>query len=405
MADYQTNPLSVDLYSRIMANAFDEKSVIGVPTAFQCFFGRPETNSQTIYSPNANAVDIDIIRANERIAALVPRGTNGRFITAPQENTLSQRFTNINRVFPLVVEEGDIEASQLLNRLAGENPYERRARRERLRALALREHQEQVRRTVRLFEVLAAQSVLEGKMDAILGTADPDQQYDFLRNSAHFVTLITQWSNAAADALGDIDDCWDLIRENAHVSADMAVFGEGAFEAFLKNTDLIAKADNRRFELILVSQEMPVPSRYSRFIEAGMTARGRLLTPRGHEIWMFTYSDVYTNSAGTATKYMPNAKVLVCYSGARADRYFGPPELLPDIPARRTFYQQLFGFDVSMPNMPPNINGGGMTVEPGMFFFDAYAPESWQRVTARMQAAPIFATTQTDAFAVILNAV
>jgi len=405
MVAYNTTPLSVDLYGRVMASSFNEKDIVGVPTGFQVFFGQPEGNSQTIFSPDSNDVDIDIIRANERTAVLVPRSIRGRTLGDTQKDANNQRFTNINRVFPLSIEESDFAAGQLLNRQMGENPYATRTRRERLQALAVDAHREQVRREVRLFERLAALSILTGKMPAILGTSDSTLEYDFLRNSTHSVTLGTQWSNIAADALGDIDDSWDLIREDAHVSADMMLAGEGAFEAFLLNTAVLAKADNRRFEMVMVNQNMPVPEKFSRFIEAGMTARGRLRTPRGHEIWMFTYSDVYTASGGTATKYMDDDKVLICYSQARADRYFGPPELLPQVEQRTQLYQQLFGFDITTPNMPPNVKGGSRVIQPGMFYFDAYANAEWTNATTRCQTAPIFATTQTDAYVVIENAI
>jgi hypothetical protein len=168
--------------------------------------------------------------------------------------------------------------------------------------------------------------------------------------------------------------------------------------AFLAHADVVEKADNRRFELIMVNQEMPVPSKYQFLIDAGMTARGRLLTPKGHKYWMFTYEDTYDNAAGTAVDLMPSGYAFFGYSGARCDRYFGPGENLPMIPLRQQFYQQMFGFNMSAPPMPPNVKGAAHALNPGMFYCDAYASNDWKRVTMRTQSAPIFATTMTDAF-------
>ena len=150
-----TTPLAVDTFSRFMTDMFDDKEIISVSTGFQVFFGRPETGANTVFSPNANLVEIDIIRGNERLAALIPRGTISRSLGANQKNMNVEKFTTFSRKFPLSNEEGDLTADQILNRVAGENPYERRTRFDRLRMLGLKLHHENIRRHVRLFEVLA----------------------------------------------------------------------------------------------------------------------------------------------------------------------------------------------------------------------------------------------------------
>jgi hypothetical protein len=405
MVAYQTTPLSTDLYSRVMASSFDELDYVGAPVGFQAFFGRPETGAATVYSPDAGEVDIDIIRgAGERLAPLIPRGMLARPVGDLQKNLQTQKFTNFNRVYPLIEEESDLGAGQLINRTAGENPYSQTQRIDRLRRLALRQHKEQVRRTIRTFEYLASQSILTGKMDAILGTLDTSLQYNFRRTAAHSITLGVQWTSASAVIMSDLDDTWRIIRQNAYVNADGLVLGKDAMNAFINDSEVRALADNRRFELVYVSAENPVPSKFGWMVRAGFTPRGRVRTPEGHEFWMFTYDDIYTNSAGTTTEYMPAGKVLMFWSGARCDRFFGPPELLPMVPQRRQLYMELFGFSMDSPPMPPDLRGDSGVLNPGMFYFDAYAPETWKTVSLRMQAAPIFSTTQTDAFAVLENA-
>ncbi len=187
-----STPNPQDLFSRYMAMMFDERKIIGVPTAFQSFFGDVATGAETHYSPNANVVEIDIIRGNERTAALIPRGSVSRSLGTTQKNTRSEQFSSFARKYPLAEEEGDITADQLTNRLAGESSYGGVTKMERLRALGLNKHMESVRRHVRLFEVLSAQSILTGKQDAVTN-AGSDDQYDFRRNSAHTVTVGTSW--------------------------------------------------------------------------------------------------------------------------------------------------------------------------------------------------------------------
>jgi hypothetical protein len=48
--------------------------------------------------------------------------------------------------------------------------------------------------------------------------------------------------------------------------------------------------------------------------------------------------------------------------------------------------------------MPPLVKNAGATVLAPAFYFDAYRSEDKKRVSVRTQSAPIFATTQTDAF-------
>jgi hypothetical protein len=346
----------------------------------------------------------DIMRGNEKTAALIPRGMVSRPLGPTQKNTNIQKYTNFNRVYPLAEEEGDISADQLITRQAGENPYENRTQEQRIRILALEHHQEHVRRIVRLQERLAAESVLEGTMPAILDTTDTDLIYDFRRNAANIITVGTAWTGAA-DIMGDIDNGCSKVRQNGRVTPDMMILAGDALEAFLENSDIQTLADNRRFELIHINSEMGVPAKFAKFVENGFIPRGRLRTAAGYELWMFTYIDGYNNTAGTWVDYMPSGYVSICSSQARCDRYFGPPERLPNVPARDQLYQQLFGMNPAAPLMPPKVRGLGSTVLAGMFHFDAYYAPDWKTATVRTQAAPIFATTHTDAFATLKGTV
>ena len=394
-------PNTVDLFSRFMVEYFDEKEVIAVPTAFQAFFGKP--GSETIFSPDSNDVDIDIVRGNEKIAALIPRGSVSRSLGSLQKNQNVENYTSFSRKYPLAEEEGDITGSQLLNRVAGENPYERNTRQARMRRLGAKIHMESIRRLVRMFEVLSAQSVLTGIQDAIIGTSNTDLQYDFRRNANLTVTPANTWNSGSQDILGDIDGICDSIREYGKIQPNAMFLGGDAMDAFIKDTTVKDVADNRRFELIEVSSNFPVPPEYDRFVNSGWNARGRLRTPKGYVLWMFTNFDGYENSAGTFTKYMPEDEVLVTSTMARADRYFGPPETLPLIPQRIELYTEMFGINPMAPMMPPNIKNQGSIIDPGMFYCDAYVSNDWKKVSIRTQSAPIFATTQTDAFGLLQN--
>lgn len=398
-------PNAIDFYSRYMAELFDEKDVISVSTVWQSFFGRPaNSGSRTVYSPNSEVIDIDIMRANERTAALVHRGTDSRDLNT-MRNTVTQNYSSFSRVYPLAEELGDITASQINKAMAGEGRYDGRARAERTRMLAREHHMEHIRRYVRLFEVLAGFSLLGGQMPAILGTTNADLLYDFARNASHIITPAVPWDQAGADILGDIDAGCRLIRQNGKVKPNVIFFGQNVMPVVINDLTVQTIADNRRFELINVSTNNPVPASLMPLVDGGAVPRGLLRTPEGFELWMFTYLDVVNDQNGNPQHLMPLNSVFMAYYGARCDRYFGPPERLPLTSQDVAWYQEMFGMNIMSPMMPGNIKQAGGVVAPDMFYCDAYLAGDRKKVTIRTQSAPIFATTQTDAFVTFLSVV
>lgn len=393
-------PLAVDLYSRTMADMQDERKLISVSTVGQSFFGRPQNGgSNTIYSPDANSVEIDIIRGNERVAALINRGSESRNISL--KDTKTQKFTNSVRQFPLGEEIGNISSNQLINRMAGENPYAKMSRETRNRFLALEHHEEHVRRFARLFEVLSWQSLLTGKMDALLGTTNSDLQYDFRRNSSLTITPTVPWDNASADIFGDIDAGCDALREIGHVTPNFMFMGGDVAPVFFNDTTIQKFADLIGYAFIAVGPNNPVPANLQPLVDGGATARGMIFTPKGRQLWLFVYNDGYTDDDGDFNYYMPKDTVFLGYYGARADRYFGPSDTLPLTPSEQSWYMERFGFDMTMMPAMPNIKNQSAVITPAMFYFDAYQSSDRKKVSIRTQTAPIFATTQTDAYYVM----
>lgn len=393
-------PQTVDTFSRYMAGMFDDKKLITIAKGFQAFFGRPETGAETVFSPDANVVDIDIIRGNKKIAALIPRGSVSRSLGSTQESLQTEKYSTFSRKYPLSEETGDINANQIINRVAGENPYAKRDRLSRMRHFAAKIHMENIRRTGDMFEVLAAQSILEGKQDTIIGTTNTDLQYDFRRNTDHNTSVPIAWDNASAVIMENIDDECDKIKTNGRVKPDFIGIGGEAMAALINDDVIQAQADNRRYELVFVSTNNPVPSKYNRFVEAGWTPRGRLRTPKGYTLWMFTNQDYYENSSGTPVDFLPQDNAIIASTQARCDRYFGPPENLPMVPSRVALYQEYFGFGPGTGPMPMDTTNGGIII-PQMFYTDAVVSPDFKKITIRTQSAPIFATTHTDAFSTL----
>lgn len=396
-------PQNTDYYSRYMDELFDEREIIAVSTVWQQFFGKPAFGgSKTIYSPDSDVAEIDVVRGNERIAVLIHRETNSRFLNM-MRNTTTQNWSNFSRTYPLAEELGDITSTQILKRVAGENPYDRKSKTDRLRLLAREHHLEHIRRYVRLFEVLSGMSLLGGQMPAILGSANADNWYDFRRNASLIVTPAVPWNDPAADILGDIDDGCDALREHGHVRPNVMFLGGNLCKIFLSDTTIQAFADIKGYSFIFVGPANQPPSSLQALIDGGADAIGRLTTPKGRTLWIFAYDGIFTDDDGVSMNYMPLNTCFLAYYGARCDRYFGPAERLPVTPDDNMWYQYMFGMDMMAPVMPANIKNPSAIITPQMFYCDAYPAGDKKKVTIRTQSAPIFATTQTDAFYTLYN--
>ena len=141
-----------------------------------------------------------------------------------------------------------------------------------------------------------------------------------------------------------------------------------------------------------------LPSGFQALVDAGLDPIARITTPRGRTFYLFTYDGIVTDDDGVAQNLMPLNTFLFAYYGARCDRYFGPGEVLPVDSQTSAWYQEMFGMNMGMPMIPARIKNPAGIVTPQMFHCDAYKANDNKKVTIRTQAAPIFATTQTDAF-------
>jgi hypothetical protein len=396
-----STPSTVDNFTRFWQELFEDKSLITIAKAFQGFFGRVETGAKTVITDKM-VYDIDIQRGNKKIAALIPRGTVSRSIGSNQRNLNVDKFSTFSRKFPLAEEEGDINAEDLGFRRAGESPYETASRLTRLRSRGVDIVMENIRRIGDMFEVLAAQSVLTGKQDTIIGTTNPELQYDFRRDAALTVSIVNKWDGGSADPIGDLEALADKIKTKGRVMPDYVGMDGGSLAAFLKNTDVKEVADNRRYELIRIGKDHGVPSKLSFMVEAGWIAFGSVKVYKGYEFWIFTNQDYYEDNDGNVIDHVPSGTVLMGSSKARADRLFGPGETLPMIPMRQQLYSEMFGMSLDSPPVPAGTYENGI-IRPDFFMHDAYVSDDWKKVTMRTQAAPIFSTTHTDAFGTLTD--
>lgn len=405
-------PQTLDVLARYMVDAFDETLVLNQPLGFQRFFGRTETMSFTHFSPNANDLDIEITRADERHSALVPRGTLGTFLTVPQGQT--GQSTWFSRKYPLVVDVAGVTGDQINNRFVpGEGPYEGLNREIRLQRYLNRDIRIMIQRAERAFERLAMQSVTLGKQSvSVFGTPGAND-YDWRRNTGNTISLTHGWGNASGTPLTDMDTAATQVRTVGHMEPDMALFGATALLYFMQNAVIQGSsnapsggyASHIYWDFVQFNMNFQPDAKFQKFIDCGFRPVGKLRTPAGFVITIFTYPEWYNDpTTGTATKYLNDQYAVVCSSMARADRYFGPPEQLPLTTPDMQKLMERFGFNPMLPPIPRNRWGDDDVIAPQMFYLDGYENENRTVFTPRLQAAPVFPTTQTDAFVLLSNA-
>jgi len=388
-------------YTLTHRGLFDEhRALRAAPAGFQRFFNSPYNNSETEFNFGNEAFERDVIRASDEIAAMVPRGITGKIIEETEERI--GEFSSFSRTFPLARKIGNIYSNDLLKRVPGESPYKPLSKEDRMMILASRMHEDQIRKLVKLMEYLSAQMILTGKMPAILGTSDEELIYNFYRNTENSIAVNEYWNTEAGDPLADLDEACDAVEINGNTLAEMAIMGEDAMKAYLNNAKVQAWYDKLRMELGVIRKDMALPDRLKHFTgPGGFQFRGMVTTPKGRDLYLFTYLAHYEYPKGTILKYMPKDQVSVASPTAMCSRTFGPGEALPNNRVRQMWMEDTFGFsEVDMP-LPENVEMTDNVIMPEMFHFRAFPSEDETSVRIVTEIAPVFGTDQTDGFSTI----
>lgn len=392
-----------NLYTRFMTELFDENAKVKVPSAFLGgFFGKPETGAVTHFVTDASTIEIDQMRANgRRLAQLVNRDGTSKDISR-QETLTGDKFTNIVRQWPLIEIPASINANELLQRNPGETPFDSATQQSRLLGKAARLHKESVVRHMRTWEFLAREAILTGSHPMILATSNADMIYDFYRKATHTFAVGAKWDVVGTDIIGDFDTAISLIQQDSNNFGDYgALIGVAGMEGLRKNTQMKAEADIRRYEFVeLGERPITLPTKFNVYVENGFALAGKIRTYQNRTVYLFTYDLTFTDDftvpgTDTETKWMPTDKCLVFTPDARCDKLFGPPNRMPLTAQERAWFMDMFGFDMEAAPMPDNVINPS-TFDMRAFYFDADG--SREAVRLYTQSAPIFPTTETDAF-------
>lgn len=402
---YSDSPVAQDGFTRLMADSYFQRQKITRNLAFQSFFGVPETGAQSLFTADALAVDIEIMKDDSVIAALHTRGESFPLGTDVSQG---QKASYTSRVFPISKGVGKITSQDVSSRAFGEQSIgSGMSKYDRFRMIAAMTFTSKIQSQLWLFEQLAAESILYGKMK----TDENGGEFDFRRNPNNSVSAANPWTDEVnGTPFKDIDSLCVLVDENGDAQPDFVGMDSESFDALIKFPDAEKVADNRRYDIFWVgeSDKRKPDSKYARHIKGGWQPRAYLVTETGYGVWIFTYNGSYRKETSpgvkTKVKYLPKGTVFATSTDARFDRYFGPHDKMPEQLSTNSVLIESFGIS---PDVAGDIStlGSDSPVDPRQFHFFAYGNQDNSGVSLEVQTAPIFASTQVDAVATMDNVV
>lgn len=406
------NSKQLDTFNHYLNSSFSDTDFIGASTAFSFMFGDPANNGSQTVVTDSLVVNTDIIRGNKGYSKLVLRGgeIEGISVDPIQKDIRREKYSAYGREFPLMKDSYAIGASQINKRLAGFSPYQNTQiagfKEAVMRSLAASGKRDAVRRSLEAQNILAAQSIYEGKQDAIFDTSDSNLQYDFDRSTDLDNTVSNAWSGSSATIMADLSAEERLVTRIGRQRADVHLMDSTSYKNMVEDSDFSALADNRRFGLVSIGNtgdRGSLPADYNKFVQNGWNWMGWIINDNGNKMYIFVNDDFYEDDDGNQQELVRANKVITMASKGRKDRLYGPDEFLPMMPTEMQLYQEAFGVTPSITAADTNVNDTRVVVP------EAYSMRliSYDSKSARfeMHVAPIFVTTQTDTISVLTTTI
>lgn len=237
----------------------------------------------------------DSERFSDQVAAVVEPGTGVRL------NTVG-RFTTKELEPARYAEAIAIDVNDLVNRMAGENPFDaaRRPFTARFIATANKGLVEMERKIAQSMELQSSQILQTGLLN-IPGSRPYVK--DFKPKATHFPTAGIAWSNVAtAVPLSDLESLCDVIQTDSKATCNKAILGRTALAEFLNTDQVKESADLRRVNLIDIDPEMK---------DRGATRYG-LITVGQFELELWAYNEKFEPAGGGAkTPFVDVDKVIL----------------------------------------------------------------------------------------------
>lgn len=257
----------------------------------------------------------DRIKTNRRLAPFVSPVVQGRVIRSQGYETRAFRpaYSKPKHI---------VDPNRVFSRLAGEDIGGSSNPAQRWNAAVAENMAEERNMLQRLFNWMAAMSVIHGKV-TITGEDYPTQVVDFGRNAGltRILAGAARWGESGAAPLEDIADLRTLAFREGGSVINRLTMGLEAFDRFFKSQDVkdLLKGDsvnvNRTSDSTLSAMgSTDTPYEY-RGVLQGANGQGR--------IEVYTYNEQYEDAAGNTVDYMSPYDVVGTGPGIQGVRCFG----------------------------------------------------------------------------------
>ncbi len=258
---------------------------------------------------NSESVEIDIIRSEEDISIAIQDLSVGARLNS------EDIYTNKKFIPPIHKEASNINAHTLLKRMPGQDPFQSVDFMANAIGRGVRVGRKLQRKILRAIEVQAAQVMTLGVVTLIDENGTAVYSIDYSPKATHFPTVGNPWSGGAATMLADIAALGNVIRGDGLSNPDLLLMGDASYELFIKDSDVLARLDNRR---IAGNGIVPMVR-----LGNGGIFRGTIEI-ENYKYDIYTYAGRYKHpQTGVSTKYIPDNKVIVKSSTGRMDATFG----------------------------------------------------------------------------------
>lgn len=342
------------------------------PTLFLSgFFQSPPRNFH-----NQETVEIDISRSGEPVSIVLEDLSTGYRMNA------TDIYTNKQFIPPIHKEAVEINAFDLIKRMPGATPFESPDFRGNVITRIFDGIVKVDAKIKRAMELMSSQVLQSGVITLIDSAGDTKYALDFQPKATHFPTASPVWDGSSPTIAADIDSLAEIIRGDGLVDADQLLMGAATFEAFVKDSDIKARLDNRRINMgTIAPMEMRGKGgRFRGWIEIGNYT---------YEIW--TYPGRYDHpSTGVSTQFLEADKCIVRASTGRMDMTFGAiPNIGRELGVTGT---------ALLPELPSRISGSENGIDLAV---NAWITESGEQMFAGVGARPLAIPTAIDTYGAI----
>lgn len=200
-------------------------------------------------------INIDFVKGNRRLAPFVHPMIGGKTVPNAGYQTASYEP-------PLMAPNKITTAEELLNRLAGENPYSGKTAAERAVERLGKDMAELEDMITRREEWMATQAIFTGKIPVIGVGVEEEIDFGF-ENKETISKAADKWSAETADPIADIRK-WRLkVQQTGHVNCNVMIMSSDVVNHFLNNKKVQALLDTKAYDLAAITpKELPNGATY-----------------------------------------------------------------------------------------------------------------------------------------------